>query len=280
MTRTIRTSIARALVALVAVLPAAVSGQQQGRSTRPSAPAALGIHGFSVVLVVGSLQAAGATAATSEAVPEAAKKALADMKDFLPYKRYQLLDAAWMLCCAGSRAGVSGRIRGPDERDYRYEVDPIGVSETKLNVRFTIREMMEPVIGKPGQGKMSDSARLEHSRQLHEAIREAGQAEIRERSTRQKFEVGMVTPADMEAATLSARRAVQRIEELRRLSGSGSAQGQGTSGQNIIDSTFSITPGETVVVGTSRLNGDRALIAILTAAAKPAATPRERVPNP
>ena len=41
------------------------------------------------------------------------------------------------------------------------------------------------------------------------------------------------------------------------------------SGQNIIDSTFAISLGESVVVGTSRLNGDRALIAILTAAGKP-----------
>lgn len=39
-----------------------------------------------------------------------------------------------------------------------------------------------------------------------------------------------------------------------------------------MDSSFSIALGETVVIGTSRLNGDQALIALLTAAAKPGAS--------
>ena len=65
---------------------------------RGQSPASLGIHGFSVVLVIGGTQ--GPSSSASENVPDAARKALADMKDFLPYKRYQLLDAAWILCCA------------------------------------------------------------------------------------------------------------------------------------------------------------------------------------
>jgi hypothetical protein len=267
MTRHTRSLVARALVAVVAIIPATVAAQQSRGAVRKSGPAALGIHGFSVVLVVGSLAAAGAAA--SDAVPDAAKKALSDMKDFLPYKRYQLLDAAWMLCCASSRTGISGRVRGPDERDYRYHVDPIGVSDTKLDVRFTIREMTEPVPSKATQGRVSSSDRLEHSRQLFEAIRERDEAELRERSTRQRFEVGLVAAPEMEAAALRSRRADQRVQDLQRLAGGGPVQGQGTSGQNVIDSTFSISLGETVVVGTSRLHGDRALIAILTAAGKP-----------
>lgn len=268
MTIRIRTGAARTLVGLLALLPAAVSAQQQGqgRSVKPPlTPAALGIHGFSVVLVVGSLQGTGATAAT-EGVPDAAKKALADMKEFLPYKRYQLLDAAWMMCCASARSGVSGRVRGPDERDYRYQVDPLHVSGTKLDMRFTIREMNElsPVTAR--SGKVSDTASLEHNRQLHEALRERDEAEIQLRRLSQQYEVGVVAGAEMESAKARNARAVQRVVELQRLGGKVS---YATSGQNIIDSTFSITPGETVVVGTSRLNGDRALIAILTAAAKP-----------
>ena len=39
-----------------------------------------------------------------------------------------------------------------------------------------------------------------------------------------------------------------------------------------MDSSFSISAGETVVIGTSRINGDQALIAILTAAVKPGAS--------
>jgi hypothetical protein len=116
--------------------------------------------------------------------------------------------------------------------------------------------------------KLSDSARLEHSRQLYEAIRERDEAEATARSTKQKHDVGLLGAPDMEAAQLRLRRAVQRVDDLQRLAGGGRPS-FGTSGHNVMDSTFSIALGETVVVGTSRLNGDQALIALLTAAAKP-----------
>jgi hypothetical protein len=81
---------------------------------------------------------------------------------------------------------------------------------------------------------------------LYEAIRERDEAELVLRTTKQKYDVGMMARPDLEAATIRLRRAEQRM-----------------------DSSFSIARGETVVIGTSRLNGDQALIAILTAAAKP-----------
>ena len=273
MTPSTRSRIASLLVAVLALTPVAASAQQSsGRgSSRSNQPATLGIHGFSVVLVVGSLQ--GTAASSSESVPESAKKALNDMKDFLPYKRYQLLDAAWMLCCAGGGGGVTGRVRGPDERDYNYSVDPIGVSDSKLNVRFSIREMNDAPMAAVNATKVSDTARLEHSRQLYEAIRERDEAEVRLRNARQKFDVGLLAGSEIEALTVRSRVASQRVEDLQRLA---SASRHGTSGHNIIDSTFSISLGETVVVGTSRLHGDRALIAILTAAAKPA---KDRIPD-
>ena len=226
-----------------------------------------GIHGFSVILVVGHIQGT-----SSELVPDVAKKALTDMREFLPYKRYQLLDAAWMLCCGSYKSGVSGRVRGPNERDYPYQVDPIGTADSKLNVRFSMREMHDTtavVSNGAKYDKLSDSARLEHSRQLYEAIRERDETEATARSVKQKHEVGLLGPSDVEAATLRHRRAVQRVEDLMRLAGGGRTSFGGTSGHNIMDSTFSIALGETVVVGTSRLNGDQALIALLTAAAKP-----------
>jgi hypothetical protein len=204
--RTRSTIVALALV--LALPPATIAAQQARPGVRMNSPASLGIHGFSVVLVVGSLSGAGGAA--SDGVPEAAKKALTDMRDFLPYKRYQLLDAAWMLCCSSLAGSISGRVRGPDERDYRYSVDPLTVTDSKLNVRFAIRE------------STPTSAGSTHA-----------------------SEVGL------------ARDHPRMIES--------------TRAQNIIDSTFSISLGETVVVGTSRLNGDRALIAILTAAGKPTA---------
>ncbi|HET7698897.1 MAG TPA: hypothetical protein VFK57_24475 [Vicinamibacterales bacterium] len=215
-------SIFACTLAAVTVMPASTAAQQSRGIARAGGPAALGIHGFSVVLVVGSLTGAPASAA-NDGVPDAARKALNDMKEFLPFKRYQLLDAAWTLCCASPRAGVSGLVRGPDERDYRYEVDPLGGSDSRLDVRFTIREMRTLLQARPAERPGSLSA--DHPRNI------------------------------------AARR--------------NAAQGQGAPGVNVIDSTFSISLGETVVVGTSRLHGDRALIAILTAAGKPAA-PRGR----
>jgi hypothetical protein len=250
-------------------LPAGLAAQQSRASAgREKSPAALGIHGFSVILVVGHIQGT-----SSELVPDVAKKALNDMREFLPYKRYQLLDAAWMLCCGSYKSGVSGRVRGPNERDYSYQVDPIGTADSKLNVRFSMREMHDTtaVVSSAKYEKLSDSARLEHSRQLYEAIRERDEAEMAARNVKQKHDVGLLGPGDVEATTLRHRRAVQRVEDLQRLAGGGRNSFGGTSGHNIMDSTFSIALGETVVVGTSRLNGDQALIALLTAAAKPGA---------
>ena len=76
---------------------------------KPSWPGAT--YGFSVVLVLGDMQGGGGT---PDNVPPAARKALADMKDFLPYKSYRLLDSAWIL---GS-GNVSTRLRGADDQEY------------------------------------------------------------------------------------------------------------------------------------------------------------------
>lgn len=295
------TLAAFALVTLV-VLPATVAAQQRAKDVpihtssaprfeRPQTPASLGVHGFSVVLVVGGVGApAGASA--SENVPEAARKALADMKDFLPYKRYQLLDAAWILCCAPNTTQVSGRVRGPDGRDYLYTVDPGGIVGSKLNLRFVMREVQEfsPV----KLGTMSDTTRLEFMKQQTEASRELDESEIHLRTIQQRFQVGTATPSEMESATARVRRAQQRAQDLQRMveggqprSGAqgggarstvaasavvargGGGRGSTTFGRETMDSSFSISPGETVVIGTSRISGDQALIAILTAATKP-----------
>ena len=68
------------------------------------------------MLVLGDLQ--GGT--TQDNVPPAARKALTDMKEFLPYKSYRLLDVQWTLCCGGGRGAtpVVSRLRGADGHDY------------------------------------------------------------------------------------------------------------------------------------------------------------------
>lgn len=61
--------------------------------------------------------------------------------------------------------------------------------------------------------------------------------------------------------TVELARLQQALERLERTAGAGMS---GT----VIDSSFRMNLGETVVVGTSRLQGDRALIVLLTAVAK------------
>jgi hypothetical protein len=288
--------------AMAAAQPRKVVPVDQVKASKPvplergQTPASLGIHGFSVILVVGGTQAAANPADNARdvaQVPEAARKALADMKDFLPYKRYQLLDAAWILCCGSSFNGVSGRIRAADGPDYQYEIAPRDAVGSKLNLRFTMREMQEMPFSPVSVEKMSDTARLELMRQQAETARELDESEIQFRTIQQRFQVGTATPSEMESATARVRRAQQRAQDLQRMAGGGQARGISaqaavaaqtgaggrggggaraggtTSNREIMDSSFSISPGETVVIGTSRINGDQALIAILTAATKP-----------
>ena len=54
------------------------------------------------MLVLGDIQGAS----TADDVPPAARKALVDMREFLPFKSYKLLDAAWVLCCGQQGPGV------------------------------------------------------------------------------------------------------------------------------------------------------------------------------
>jgi hypothetical protein len=249
---------------------------QRGGERRTSAFDAIGIHGFSIVLVVGDMQG---TASANDTVPGAAKKALADMRDFLPYKTYRLLDAEWMLCCGGSFGAVSGRVRGPEEQDYSYSLTTNGVSDSKITVHFSMREA--PVAGASGVGgtaagaALSDTARADYSRQLYEATKERDEAERQVQILRGKVQVGAAPKEDYQAAGQRYERATERSQELRRMLGEvrseRSRESIGT--RSIMDSTFSIAVGETVVIGTSRLKGEKALIALLTAAAKPKPLP-------
>ena len=64
------------------------------------------------MLLVGDMMDSGG----QDTVPVAARKALADMKDFLPYKSYRLIDTQWVL---GSNSGPAiVRLRGWEEQEY------------------------------------------------------------------------------------------------------------------------------------------------------------------
>lgn len=221
-------------------------------------------QGFSVVLVLGEMQGTGA----AENVPPAARKALVDMKDFLPYKSYRLLDSQWTLCCG--RSVNATRLRGLEEQDYDLELDP-EASETsgKWNVRFTLRE----ALAGPGRGSAVSSSNAITSDKAAALATQRAELEAKLKSLRERYNDNHpeVQQLRSQIAALERETSMVRSEEnMKRLRLSTGAGRHRT----LIDTNFTMDIGETVVVGTSRLQGDKALIALLTAVAttKPATT--------
>lgn len=211
--------------------------------------------GFSVVLVAGDLRAA---AGGEDDVPAAARKALADMKDFLPYKSYRLLDAAWVLCCGPGRTMT--RLRGPDGQEYELEITATKSPITRNAITFVLRD----AAGTTTEELAEAQARVQDlERQLADEAR-AAQAAGQARS-------GSSARAATEAAEVRRQELVQqrrRVEQakIRAVQVRGRSGATISAERPIINTSFAMDAGETVVVGTSRLSGgDRALIALLTA---------------
>jgi hypothetical protein len=228
----------------------------------------LGLRGFSVALVVGDL--AGVSAPDN--LPAGAKKALSDMRDFLPYKSYRLLDTHWILCCSGNsgHATVSGRLRGAEEEEYVFyiQVRP-GAESQGLGVTFTLREAGAKYAD---AGSVSATTRADRSRQLAELRRQREDSEKRYAEARQKY---AENNPERQAAALQLEDVKRKLAELEYDAQPGRATSRAGGIRQVLDSTFSMKVGETVVIGTSRLKGDKALIALLTAASRGAAPTRE-----
>ncbi len=211
------------------------------------------LQGFSVVLVLGDVQ----DGPTSDNIPAGARTALADLKDFLPYRSYRVLDTAWVLASSTTRQAVTSRLRGLDEQDYEVELDRMPVSPSSLQIRF---RMNEP--GGYGTQKADRDAGLKAEIQDMIAARAALENQLRQVAS----DPAAVTAlrqrlADAEVAIET------RQNRLRSSAGFG--------GATLIDTAFNMALGETVVVGTSRMRGgNKALIVLLTAATK-GAKPRE-----
>jgi len=162
---------------------------------------------FSLVLVVGEMQGT-----TSNDVPEAARKALDELKAFLPFKSYRLYD--------------SGVIGAPSE-----------------NYGATLRLRGQEVRGQASQLFEVTMARQRNSPTLDVAMREVA--------------------------------AVQNI-------GSNAKPSVATAeswANSLMSASVRLRSGETVVVGTSRIKGDTALVLLITglpsALGTPQAEPRE-----
>ena len=251
--------------------PAAGAPGQSRRSERQPLP-----QGFSVVLVLGDIQGV----ATADDVPPAARKALTDMREFLPFKSYKLLDAAWLMCCgleprAGSRGGVtttasangvSQLLRGPEDQEYELKLVTSRGDGSQVFVRFSLFASSRATEAVAGASDVRTvSRRLEDLKDRSAYL----QKQIQE--TKKKVDVGIVSGSEVSKLELELRRVDREIHEVTahladaRAGRSLNRPAEGPRSP-VIDTSFAMGVGETVVVGTSRLKGgSRALIALLTA---------------
>lgn len=150
---------------------------------------------FQVVLLVGSASGPEAT----EGLPKSAEKAISDIRDFLPFKRYRLVDSGLLRTSAGKRAELT--------------LDGTGGQKYRVSLSFQGRRLL------PG-----DSLSVPHF--------EVGIPAVRARA----LEPGEAPPAPS---------------------------------RGLISTSFSLSVGETIVVGSSKLGGSEALIVLLTAVPPP-----------
>lgn len=265
------------------------------------------IHAFSVTLVVGEMQGG----LTPDNLPLGARKALTDMRDFLPYKSFRLLDTQFIRCCASSQPDqVLGRLRGVDEQPYSFRIH-VSYLAGRLSIHFSLQESA----AKPSFSKSAEF----HDEQLVEERKTLETRDALEQTRREIEEARrLLTAREMQLqgsqSNLASLRGLPKthpqvdhlqksIEQLQKELSDGrktltmqesaarelelklrmrlqerdrSAGAIPTSKSSVIDSTFSMDIGETVVIGTSSLKGDKALIALLTAVRRPDATQGEK----
>jgi len=247
-----------AAAAAAALAATAASASAQTAIPPPKAIDQPAPQGFSVVLVLGENQ----SASVAENVPPAARKALGDMKDFLPYRGYRLLDAQWIL---GSQRS-SSRLRGPDDQEYQLTLRTTQLAGGRVSVTFQMQEASALTVV---TARDADEA----------AARRAAEMELQTRLGRLQAEVAVMKQrlgekhANVVATSAEIESLKMRLAEFE----SGDARPRSLFGsRSVIDTTFGMDVGETVVVGTSRMRGgDKALIALLTAVPRGGATTRK-----
>jgi hypothetical protein len=222
-----------------------------------SAPGSQGTQGFNVVLVLGDLQGGAAP----DNIPAAARAALGDLKDFLPYKGYRVLDTAWILGSTTQLFRAKSRLRGADDQTYEvaFTSSPTGPpASPSLQMKFVMQDLAggDPqrnadAIHKEASAKAeliqltASRAALEKSLQSSEPSESADDRRYRQRAIREQIR-------DLTKAIDATQIGLESM----------------TVGQTLINTSFNMRLGETVVVGTSRVRGDKALIALLTAVRK------------
>lgn len=257
--------------------PMPQSGQQPARPM-PSMPYAgrdtlmNSLQGFNIVLLVGESQSSGPSI---EDVPPAARKALADMKEFLPFKTYRVLDSQWTLCCSNPGGSfISGRLQGVTAahsgnemrlvpRPYSFR---LGVrADARLYVTFTLTG--DAISGRVEQPTINSARVTQLENQLADWRKEEQALDARISSARAK-DLGSNHPDVQNLVAQKDRIRLRIVETMNQVAGEIAHPEVDRSSRALVDNSFTMDVGETVVVGTSRLGGDKALIAIVTAARK------------
>lgn len=187
------------------------------------------------------------------------------MRDVLPYRGYRIVDTQWLLCCGPASipaVAVSGRVRGPDEEDYGFTATIMQEPGPRVPVRFFMREDRGRAAASVAAASPSavDVAReIERERMLSDLRRERDEVEAQLTALRQSG----VGPNHPQMLTLEQRRtlAERRVAE----AATPSPVVRPSMPRALIDTSFTIAPSETVVIGTYQLRGDRALVVLLTA---------------
>lgn len=104
--------------------PVALAGQRA--SVPIQSPEDAKLRGFTITLALGEIDGGRSTGAFTPA----ATKALADLKDFLPYKSYRPLDTVWII-------GLNGPhqfLRGPDGQKHEFTMSSALISPAVIRV--------------------------------------------------------------------------------------------------------------------------------------------------
>jgi hypothetical protein len=212
-----------------------------------------------IVLVEGSLE----PGAASE-LPPAAQKALDDMKDFLPFKSFRLVDGASMVNVPGfvrERFDSTIRLRGST---YDYEIATSAKAEqSRVQLQFVLRQLGSELTpeGREGAERITQDLRnaLRAELERHRGL-EAQMTVLADR-------LGDRHP-DMERQRQLIKQSASRIRSLEariQEAARGPFMTRTTEPVTLIDTILTMRLGETVAVGTSRLGGGKALIALVTA---------------
>jgi hypothetical protein len=250
----------------------AAPAQTKKESFSPADP--LPRRGFNIVLLVGDMQGPG----YPKPIPEAAMRALADMRDFLPYKGYSLLDTQWII--GGTSSPAVTRLRGLDGQEYEMELraSPLLTPGTAapdqhgMSVRFVLRDVDTGTGAGAESGRTplhpkelakAEPAAAEVAREIFQLERERTDLQIQVEHKRRNVEVGIGDPVEVQRMQMQLTAVTRRIQDLKQQAGASAAK---ATGRAVIDTSFRMDNGETVIVGTSKMKGgSNALIALLTA---------------